>query len=139
MAPTATLTSGSPNTIRRGRGAPAHRLCQPAGGCRGPTGLRQHEDFAGQTLTRLRVVFIDDTSRCRVKPAPEAERLVQRQHWCLRSTGMKHIAFDEMSAHADPPFTRHNDASVQTSPRTADSMHSSRLPNRTSISIIPGA
>src|SRR5262245_21951518 len=68
---------------------------------------------------------IDDRARCRIDAAPEAEGLIEHQHWCGRTAPSQRYA---LRRHAP---LRHSSASRHTSPRTADSTHSRRLPKMT--------
>ena len=79
-------------------------------------------------LSPLRMVNVDNGSAARIEGAPEAQGFIEEENRALRHAWMKHGHGTAQSA-----------GSRQTSPRTALSTHSFKLPKQTSTPSIPGA
>ena len=85
-------------------------------------------------LVRLRVMPVHDDAGCGVDAAPEAERLVERQHGAAGGAGDDGLRVQRLAHRSD-----HRCSSRTTRPATAERTHSARLPNATRDPRPPGA
>ena len=126
----------------------SHRSDTPANGLgdtrrrsRRATAFRQNQKPSRDTTTPLRMMLIDDDSRLRVETAPETQGFIEQHDFTGGLARVEHSRGDFAAAHARAPQVslRHKRSSRHTSPRSADSTHSSRVPNTDSTASIPGA
>ena len=121
---------------KRGRSATVSKCLRNSPRCsRRAPALRDKHHCTRRTPAILGMMYIDNLAINRVKPTPETERVVE--HQCHTACATRH---------QDPGLNatslmRHDVAqlSSSTSPATADSTHSARLPRTTCTGNIPGA
>lgn len=111
-----------------GCGAKSYGLCKAAGCAARSTAFQHHEDLAIEALASLRVVNVDNDSAAGIESAPEAQGFIEQKHRALGNAWVEH-------GHV----RNHKAGSRQTSPLTALSTHSFKLPKQTLTPSMPGA
>ena len=97
-------------------------------GAAGTPAFQHHEDFAFEALAPLRMVNVDNASAAGIESAPEAQGFIEQKDGALGYAWVKRgHEFD------------HKFGSRQTSPSTALSTHSLKLPKQTATPSMPGA